>query len=182
MTLLVIDITELASHPGRSRPVKGAETIQGLKGVLGWVEDDDPVEVDLLAESLVDGIGVSGEVTGRLKLTCSRCLVGFEEPFRKSVDETFYFAPVSEDEGYKVEGTVIDLEQMLRDLIVLSIPMSPVHDEGCKGLCPVCGTDKNVSDCGHDSQPVDIRWAPLKGLFTEGGASEQEQGEASAST
>lgn len=169
MNSFVVDISELAGHPGRSRPIKGAQVIEGLKGVLGWVEDDDPVEVDLMAESLVDGIEVSGEVSGRLQLTCSRCLVHFTEPFRKPVGETFYYRQVDEEDGYQVEGETIDLEQMLRDIIVLSIPMNPVHSEDCKGLCPRCGNDRNEQDCGHDQAPVDIRWAPLKGLFPEGG-------------
>lgn len=167
MTLLVVDITDLKGHPGRSKPVAGSVAIEGLKGVLGWIGDDDPVDLDLVAESMVDGIEVSGRVSGRMQLTCSRCLIGYERPFTMDLAETFFFAPVVEDEGYPVEGATINLEQMLRDVIVLSIPLNPVHEEDCKGLCPTCGADRNVTDCGHGSDPVDVRWAPLKGLFGE---------------
>jgi uncharacterized protein len=93
------------------------------------------------------------------------------------VDEKFYFEPTQAElkEGYEVRDQVIDLEPMLRDVIVLSIPMRPVHAEECKGLCPVCGADLNVSDCKHAEPEVDARWAPLQSLMASQSGGDDEE-------
>lgn len=164
MSGLVIDITELAGKPGAVKTISRSEPVPGLRGALGRVEEDRGVEVSLVAESLIDGVAVSGQVAGTMHLSCSRCLVEYEESFRQEVDEVFYFQEADEKEGYAVEGTTIDLEPMLRDVIVLAIPTRPLHREDCRGICAVCGADLNARDCGHREEP-DLRWAPLRGLL-----------------
>jgi len=61
----------------------------------------------------------------------------------------------------------IDLEPMLRDVIMLAFPLRPLHDENCRGLCATCGADLNGTDCGHTQQPEDLRWAPLRTALTK---------------
>jgi len=173
MSGLEIEIADLVMRPGATMQIMSSQAIPGLRAALGGVEDHDPVDVTLSACNLVEGVEVTGEISGTLKLSCSRCLVDFEKEFASQVKETFWFEAgrASEGEGYEIQGTVIDLEPMLRDVIVLSIPVHPVHAEDCKGLCPRCGADRNVEDCGHEVKPADERWAPLEGFFDrkEGG-------------
>lgn len=167
MSGLESEIADLLLSPGATVQIVGRRAIAGLRGALGGVEDTDVVDVTLSACNLVEGVEVTGEVSGTLKLCCSRCLLDFEKEFLSQVKETFWFEAgrADEGEGYKIQGTVIDLEPMLRDVIVLSIPVHPVHVEDCKGLCPRCGADRNVEDCGHELKPPDERWAPLEGFF-----------------
>lgn len=150
MTGLEIDIADLPT-PGATVQIVGSQAIPGLRAGLGGVEDTDVVDMDLSACNLVEGVEVTGEVSGTLKLCCSRCLLDFEKKFRSRVKEMFWFEPgrADEGEGYEVKEAVIDLEPMLRDVIVLSIPLHPVHAQDCKGLCPQCGADRNVEDCKH---------------------------------
>ena len=161
----MIDITDLANSPGATKQIRANEPIQDLRGALGYVEEGVPVRVDLDATSISEGIEVSGEVAGRMHLSCSRCLREYDVDFVQKVDEIFYYEADGENEDYEVEGSLIDLEPMLRDVIVLGIPITPLHDIDCKGLCSVCGADLNESECGHQQGMVDIRWAPLSGLF-----------------
>lgn len=160
---LVIDITELAGNPGASLVISKSEAIPGIRLPLGWVNEDEEVGVHLEASSVIEGVAVSGELEGVLHLSCSRCLRQFDQAFSHEVDETFFFEG-GREEAYEVNGNTIDLEPLVRDVIVLAMPVSPLHSPGCKGLCPMCGQDRNVGDCGHSKEPIDLRWEPLREL------------------
>lgn len=164
---LRVDVSGLLGGPGLSRRFVASGLLEGLQAGLGVVEQGHPVEVELELVSSVRAIQATGRVSGRLTLACSRCLVEFVEDLDLGVKEDFYFdSDLAEvKEGYEVEGEAVDLEPMLRDAIVLSIPIKPVHVEDCQGLCPVCGVDLNVTECGHGEPEGDLRWAPLKDLF-----------------
>jgi DUF177 domain-containing protein len=162
---LVIDISNISSNPGASKEVRRSEPIAGVKVPLAWMRDDEPAEVSVLAEGVIEGILVSGEVGGVLHMACSRCLREFDDPFAHEVEETFFYS--EPEENYHVDGDRIDLEPMLRDVILLATPTAPLHAADCKGLCPVCGQDRNEIDCGHTQDTADLRWAPLKELVLE---------------
>lgn len=171
MSDLIVDVTELIARPGvpagGRKYIRRQAVLQGLRGTLGWLDESDVVELDLVADGVTDGIVVSGTLSGTMHLSCSRCLVSYDQAFHQPVDEWFGVAGQSNDgenEGYEVRDDRIDLEPMVRDVIVLAIPTRPLHDEACQGLCPTCGGDRNVVDCGHDQKPTDLRWAPLDAL------------------
>jgi uncharacterized protein len=67
-----------------------------------------------------------------------------------------------EDSHYT--GDTIDLAEILREQIILALPMYPKCSEACKGLCPGCGVDRNKESCRCDEGNVDPRWAKLKVL------------------
>ena len=165
MSGLLVDVGSLVGRPGTSRNIDLTERIPGLQTALGWVEENDPVHVEVTAESVLEGIEVTGWISGKLRLRCSRCLVDYVEPFRQAVDEVFSTGTSpDEEEGYRLNGDLMDLEPMVRDLVVLAIPVVPLHSEDCRGLCPECGVDLNVIDCGHRVDATDTRWAPLRSL------------------
>jgi uncharacterized protein len=171
MSGLVFDVSEMLDRPGATRAIRRGVTISGLQGALGGIGEDEPVHVDLSLDSVTDGIAVTGWVRGTLHLTCSRCLVGYDRSFDNQVDEMFFSGGADaggggdyEGDGYEVADSHVDLEPMLRDVIVLGIPLVPLHDEHCRGLCPTCGADRNLTDCGHTQQLNDLRWAPLEAL------------------
>ncbi|MEX2587759.1 MAG: DUF177 domain-containing protein [Actinomycetota bacterium] len=164
---LLVDVSGLLGGPGLSRRFEASGRIEGLHAGLGVVEEDHPVEVGLELVSSARAIRASGRVSGRLTLGCSRCLVEFVQDLDLGVEEEFYFdsALAEAKEGYEVTGELVNLEPMLRDAIVLSIPIKPVHAADCQGLCPVCGADLNVTECGHGEPEGDLRWAPLRDLI-----------------
>lgn len=166
MSALVVDVAKMTGTPGASREIFANEALPGLRGALAYVDESEPVDVEVEAESLIEGIGVHGTVSGSFHVTCSRCLATYEQRFEQEVDEIFYFREGEED-AYKISGGEIDLEPMVRDAVVLAIPLRPLHKVDCRGLCPACGADRNVVDCGHREEMVDIRWTPLRGLFNQ---------------
>lgn len=162
MAGLLIDVSELAGRPGASRHISLAERLSGLRMPLGWVRENEFVEIALDAESVVEGVRVTGDISGRVHLSCSRCLVEFEQKFSHDVDETYRFR--GGEVMYQIADNQLDLEPLIRDFIVLNIPPSPLHDPGCRGLCPTCGADRNAIDCGHEQRLEDLRWEPLRSL------------------
>jgi uncharacterized protein len=166
MSALSVDVSDLVGKPGATKEFSTSRPVAGLRLPLVWVEPDQSVEIDLVAHSVREGIEVLGRLSGTMRFSCSRCLVDFGQNFSHPVQEIFYYSS-EDEEAYRVAGTAIDLEQMVRDVVVLSMPIRPLHRPDCKGLCPICGADRNLVDCGHSLEPVDERWAPLKDLFSE---------------
>jgi uncharacterized protein len=159
-----IDVTDLLGHPGSSRQHRAAWLVEGLGTELARVRDDVPVEADLLFESLVEGILVSGTIRAELAMRCARCLAGFEQPCSVDVHELFVPAPEPDTDDYPLDPEgMLDPAQMVRDAIGVELPFSPLCRPDCLGLCPVCGGDRNLGECpGHVE--VDPRWAALERL------------------
>jgi len=119
----------------------------------------------------------NGSIKGSLALECSRCLKNFELPFDESVSSVFMPKTDFAEEGEEVElsgddmdvqfyeGEEIDLFGPVRDQIALVAPMQPLCSEDCKGLCPKCGVDLNVENCGCQTMEIDPRLAALKKLI-----------------
>jgi uncharacterized protein len=72
-----------------------------------------------------------------------------------------------EEDSYEVTGTEIDLEPMLRDALVLALPLNPLCSQDCKGYCAGCGQNLNEGECTCTSDDVDPRWAGLEALRTK---------------
>ncbi len=126
------------------------------------------LSIDGRFESLHDGILVDAVVAGKAKAECVRCLIDVTLPVRVEFQELFAY---SEDEAfdYTVIDEYIDLEPVVRDAVVLSLPFQPVCQKDCLGLCPECGV-RLLDNPGHEHEaPIDARWAALAGLqdFTQ---------------
>lgn len=139
---------------------------------LARVGANTELQVDLRLDALVDGIHASGAVAGDVVMACRRCLAELAREVSAEVDEVFLTpAEAQSDEEYLVVENEIDLAPMLRDAMVLALPLNPLCRDDCLGLCPVCGADRNRVACGHEASPSDVRWGPLGDLrrrMTEG--------------
>lgn len=129
------------------------------------VPEGSPVHLHLRAESVVEGVLVTGTADVQLRAECARCLREFEYSDTFNVQELFFYQgrEADEDASYVVEDA-IDLEGLLRDAVVLELPFTPLCRVDCLGLCPECGFNLNDDpDHSHD-EPTDPRWAALAGL------------------
>lgn len=158
-----IDIRDLLDRPGSARTVRVQEPVEGLHSELADVPT--PVEGELLLESVVEGIFVSGTLSGRMQLECARCLEGFERDFDLHVSELFLREPEPQEDQYALsaEGE-LDPEPMVRDAVVLAMPFSPLCRPDCKGLCERCGGNRNLGECTCTEPPADPRWSDLERL------------------
>lgn len=135
-------------------------TVRNLAGL-------SPIHVDLQLQKVSDNhIEVTGRLSGEMTLICSRCLKRFPEKFEIELEETFVGAPLDdESEAYAIEQGELDLTPMLRENIVLAIPFAPVCQEDCKGICAVCGKNRNEQPCTCEEEKVDPRFEKLQALF-----------------
>jgi uncharacterized protein len=167
VSLAAIDVRDLVGHPGASREQALRGTLPGLGSELARLPDDAPLVAELLLESVVEGILVSGRISGTWTLRCARCLVEREQPFEVEVHQLFAPNPDEEGDEYPLDPEVgLDLTQMLRDAIGVELPFSPLCRPDCQGLCEVCGGNRNLGECpGHEQ--VDPRFAVLSELLAE---------------
>src|SRR5438105_6736739 len=155
MSGLVFDVTQLVSRPGATLHVERPVTVPGLSGPLGSIGENEPVQIDLAADSVTEGVAVSGTVSGTMHLFCSRCLIDYDRSFKQRLDETYYFGGAEDHDGYDLVDNHIDLEPILRDVIMLAFPLRPLHDEHCRRLCAPYGADRHGPDCGTTQKPED---------------------------
>lgn len=136
--------------------------------------------VSLQLTNTGNSILVQGEIRGSVLVSCSRCLREFKYSFIAPVEELFYqqdYPPLIDanplkEKGLSFEeiisnhytGNVIDLTEVLQQSILLHLPLKPLCDEACRGLCEVCGANLNDGDCGCHIEQIDPRWEALKKL------------------
>ena len=160
---VVIDVRDLLASPGSSRPHRFDEQVEGLSTELARVPEDRPVQGDLLLENVIEGLLVSGPLSGLMTLSCARCLKPFEWGFTLEVHELFVAGATGQDDEYPVEDGSIDLEPMIRDAVLLAMPFAPLCRAECRGLCERCGGDRNLGECSCPPE-TDPRWSPLLDL------------------
>ena len=163
-TYSVIDILD---RPGEYRDVRIVAPLQGAATALARLTHS-PVEADLRAESVVEGILITGKARADVTFECSRCLTEFPSEVAVEICELFSGpGHEGEEDSYEVKGTEIDLEPMLRDAVVLALPLNPVCSLDCKGYCAGCGQNLNEGECTGVPDDVDPRWAGLEALRTK---------------
>jgi uncharacterized protein len=144
-----------------------AEPALGI-GVIG-VPAGEPVELDLRLEAASEGVYVSGTAYARLVGECARCLAPLTDAVEVELGELFaYPASVTDettdaDELPRVVGESVDLEQVVRDAVVLGLPLSPLCTSDCPGMCPECGERRADLAPDHGHETLDPRWAALRG-------------------
>ena len=163
-TPYTVDVYDLMHRPGemRDRSIDIVVPEEFGNAMIGMKAGSD-LRVELRMESLHDGILVSADIDGTAAGECGRCLIDIEQAVQVEIQELFAY---SSDEAfeYEVHEDMIDLEPVIRDAVVLSLPFQPVCQEDCLGLCPQCGV-RLLDNPGHEHEnPVDPRWAALGSL------------------
>ena len=113
------------------------------------------------------GLVVTGGFSARTTLECVRCLKEYEHSLSWDITELYAFneKSVSESGLFVPENAQIDFESLIREYALLEIPISPICREDCQGLCPVCGQDLNIADCGHRPHENESPFSVLKKLL-----------------
>src|ERR1700710_38750 len=156
-----VSVIDIVHRPGKMREKVIDVTVDDEMGnaVIG-VRTGSRIEIDARLESLDDGILVSGGVDATAEGECVRCLIDVSIPVEVEFQELFAYS-LDEAFDYQVQDDHVDLEPIVRDAVVLSLPFQPVCQEDCLGLCPECGV-RLLDNPGHKHEaPVDPRWAAL---------------------
>jgi len=163
-------------------------TLEGAKGEFAHAYAPDELDlqdewVSLRIPPAVSGqirrdgarLKVNGRVAAQLQLECDRCLKLMEflvdsrfklEYVTREDYEAQQAIELTEDElDLSIfDGHGIDLDELVREELLLAVPTHLLCQEGCKGVCPTCGVDRNSTDCRCGNEEIDPRWAGLKEL------------------
>jgi len=106
--------------------------------------------------------------TAQAELVCSRCGKHFVYPVEGDAEVAFAAIQGEDEQGeitrYPMKGEEVDLTVPVLDEIRFQLPMQPLCRETCKGLCPICGIDRNEHNCSCEDEQIDPRWEKLKQL------------------
>ncbi len=164
-------VTELRRHLGERREVQISVELPDLATSSAAVVDGAPVEVDLVLESIPQGVSVTGTVTATWVGQCRRCLEDVRGTTAVDVREIFERTP-TEGETWPLGPDEIDLEPVVREAVLLSLPLAPLCRDDCLGPAPDrfpavveggAASDDEDAETGA-GPPRDPRWAALDEL------------------
>lgn len=137
-----------------------------------------PAKAKLRIEKVSSEVLAKGRVSTSIELQCSRCLKKFSKAVEANVNVVYH--PLEELKGEEkheikedeldmgfYKGEELDVQEIVTEQIILSVPMKPLCSESCKGICPKCGTDLNVGTCACVTKEPDPRLAVLKKLIND---------------
>jgi uncharacterized protein len=126
-------------------------------------------------QEIVFDIRLTGRYAGTFQVPCARCVEPVQVPLAAEFD--LIFRPVGADSGAPERSITapeteigyyqkdsLALEDVLREQVLLSLPVKTLCKPDCKGLCPRCGVNRNSQTCSCDPHPNDSRWEALAGL------------------
>jgi DUF177 domain-containing protein len=182
---LVLDTRELGRRPGSMRRVRTTVPApENLGTAVAGVAPGSEIALDLRLESVMEGVLVTGTASATMTGECGRCLDPVSDELVVDLQELFSYsderprgklAPGSgsgtaaagdDDEEPKMVEDFLDLEPTLRDAVVLEIPLTPLCNDDCSGLCAGCGARLDDVEPDHSHDQVDPRWAALAQLRT----------------
>ncbi|MFD0774753.1 YceD family protein [Streptomonospora algeriensis] len=178
----MVDTRPLGRQPGSMRTVQRSVPAPAqLATAMARVPEGTQIELDLRLEAVMEGVLATGRARVDYEAECSRCLDPIQDTAEASFQELFRYPgedglgpedtdTEDEEEDYYLEGELLDLEQVVRDAVVLTLPLSPLCREDCPGLCVECGV--KLADAGPEhghGEGIDPRWEALRNLGEEFG-------------
>jgi uncharacterized metal-binding protein YceD (DUF177 family) len=167
-----VDLRELGRRAGSLHELqRTAPAPADWRVELIGVPEGAEVELRLRLEAVMEGVLVTGDLDVPVVGSCARCLEPIEDTLHLDVQELYAYEGSTteetseEDEVRRIEGDHHDLEPLVRDTVVLALPLAPVCTEDCAGLCVDCGQRLDDLPADHAHEIVDARWADLAAKF-----------------
>ncbi len=165
MPALRIDVSGLLKKRGSRETLHIEDSLPPAYKGQERIVVNGPMRADITLKEASGTVMVQGALTADVTLTCGRCLntfrltvtQPFEEVFRRHSDFNREDPEEQkEEELFAIDEQKIDLTPMLSQALVLAVPFSPLCEEGCRGLCSICGEDLNVKPHEHDDNDEDM--------------------------
>lgn len=161
-----LDLNKTLDGAGEADVVTADVDLSGTR-VNGQLPFHTPVKVTARAKNRVGVVTLDCTYDFTLKVTCDRCLVPFELPVSHTANHTVVRALNGEDdETFLVtQDGFVELDELATNDILPELPTRFLCSEDCRGLCPVCGANRNQTDCGCSTAAPDPRLAALRDLL-----------------
>ena len=165
-----IDLANVAGTPGArgrydiSETVTPTEDYEALGPVEGWIEVENTGVLLLMR----------GKLRARVRVNCVRCLTSCECPLAMEIEEEFATEETAPDvltmdreepEASAIKDFVLDVAELVRQQLAVSLPMAQLCRDDCMGICPECGQNLNLGPCTCSAPPVDEKWRALADLL-----------------
>ncbi|MDA8044138.1 MAG: DUF177 domain-containing protein [Actinomycetota bacterium] len=162
----LVPITSLRRSLGNRRHETRVGRVGELRVADSRLGEDAEVEAEAVLDSVDGGIEVSATIRAPWVGECRRCLKPVGGTLVSEVREMYRPRPPGEppdqdEETYPLRGEMLDLCPLVRDAVLLDLPIAPLCRADCAGLCPMCGADLNEGTCGCPPPAGDPRWAAL---------------------
>jgi uncharacterized protein len=168
----VLDTRQLGRSAGSQRQYRREVPAPAQLGLdMIRVPEGSPMTLDVRIEAVTEGVLATGTVTGTLAGECGRCLTSFTDDLEVEFVELFAYPNSATEETTdaeeipRLEGPHLDLEPVVRDAVVLSLPLTPLCRPDCGGLCPECGELLDDLPDNHTHTQLEPRWAALAERF-----------------
>lgn len=163
----IMPVHEIMHKPGAMRELRlDIEVPEALTNGAASVDAGVELDLDVRLESVHEGILATGDVFADASAECSRCLDPITLPVEVDFQELFAYS-LTEPEDFVVLDEQIDLEQVIRDAVVLSLPFQPICNPDCKGLCVDCGVKWAENPEHVHEAAIDSRWNALQNFKEE---------------
>jgi len=134
-----------------------------------------PVVCDLICAKSGSKFVCEGKLLTKVSLECARCLANFSYELKTKLDFILdemnnQIELIAEGGDFSIRvgyGEDLNIDHLVREALLLALPLKPLCTSDCKGLCPVCGTDLNTSTCKCQKGKADPRWEKLRDFFKE---------------
>jgi len=138
-----------------------------------------PLKISVKVFKIRELYEVEGHFESQIRISCSRCLNDFDAPLASCFALTYAkevpgLMDVLDEKEIELKledvgllyfrGEEINLQQGIQEQVVMALPVQPLCAQNCKGLCPHCGSDLNLKDCGCEQKPGSNKFAVLKNL------------------
>ena len=165
-----IDVSELINNSGARLEASGKAELEPVASGYATYAFKEPVAVSAVFECVGDAIELTAKASGTAVTDCARCSRSVDVPFEFDFEELIATGKDADpdDAELHLEGSIVDLDAITADNFSLYAWSRVLCSEDCKGLCPVCGADLNVSDCGCDRTTSDPRFSGLDELLKKG--------------
>ena len=163
-----INIASVLRNEGASTKFQGLVELGKFDFMGSTLDFKAPLSVEGKVLNIGGTIEISAQITGEYITECSRCGAPVTESLSSELFESMEndFSDI-DDECISVSGNVIDISGAARACIFNSIPLQFLCSEDCKGLCPVCGTNRNHNECNCEEEVYDPRFAIFRKLSKE---------------
>ena len=169
-----LDIISILKNNGGSISINKKETLEDLESDLGAISFTSPVDFSGTVTNNNGTLSLKGLAKVNYNTVCDRCGEKIEKELVVTIDEDIIERSQTEDEGvessdddrFTFSGNMLELDRILADCLITSLPMSHICQEDCSGLCPLCGAKMKGEHCDcEQTGSVDSRFEALKGFF-----------------
>ena len=163
-----LELIDIFSTNGAAEDFEGDMNFDGENLSGSDITFEGPVHIKGRAENIGGQVEISARVTAKISTHCARCMKDIFEDVDFEFTERIAGKGAEPEDGDDVillDGSEVDMSDLALSNFITVSPMKYLCKEDCKGLCPHCGADRNLTDCGCDNETIDPRLDVLNNLF-----------------